>query len=360
MNLEWRVATAYDLFISLKTIYNPERYEIRPSWAAGIRSRLPSEEAAFLGRFVQMWWISVPWLAGLPEPQNGTAVLTHLRRIPVGERLTTLMDGRGLPVAMLDVLFGVMERGSWQEADLAQLKAIDDVFKPQYPPNEDVMRVWLDFWAEPVAFGEMVLPALESFYNEFYVEEEQRIEPYLQAAVARGQALAADLALPELLEELSQGIRYEVAERVNEILFVPSFWATPLILDADLGERLLFMYGAKPDDVSFVPGELVPHDLPQALKALSDPTRLRILRLLSERPYAPGELAQELRLRPPTVTHHLQTLRMARLVHLTLSAEDRRVYALRAVGIDRAWRQLYGFVQLPQPEAASEMGTGEA
>ena len=88
-------------------------------------------------------------------------------------------------------------------------------------------------------------------------------------------------------------------------------------------ETALFVYGARPADMSLVPGELVPDALYQALKALADPTRLRILRYLSDEPLAPAQLARRLRLRPPTVIHHLDALRLARLVIVTLAPEGK-------------------------------------
>jgi len=55
------------------------------------------------------------------------------------------------------------------------------------------------------------------------------------------------------------------------------------------------------------------------LKALSDPTRLKILYYLSEEALTPTQLSRRLRLRTSTVTHHLSILRLATLVQLNLS-----------------------------------------
>lgn len=93
-------------------------------------------------------------------------------------------------------------------------------------------------------------------------------------------------------------------------------------------DNLLFLFGARPTDESLIPGELVPDALYQALKALADPTRLRILRYLSNEPLTPAELARRLRLRSPTVIHHLDALRLARLVIVTLEHEGKR-YTIR-------------------------------
>jgi hypothetical protein len=64
-------------------------------------------------------------------------------------------------------------------------------------------------------------------------------------------------------------------------------------------------------------------------KALSDPTRLRILGLLAERSYAGHELAARLTLTPPTISHHMRRLLAAGLVSATPDAQA-RVYSLQS------------------------------
>ena len=59
--------------------------------------------------------------------------------------------------------------------------------------------------------------------------------------------------------------------------------------------------------------------LSEKLKAVADPTRLRILRLLPtepdcERVYNVSELAEELKIPQPTISHHLKVLYNAGLV----------------------------------------------
>lgn len=64
-------------------------------------------------------------------------------------------------------------------------------------------------------------------------------------------------------------------------------------------------------------------------KALADPARLRILGCLAERPYAGHELAAQLSLTPPTISHHMRKLTEAGLVIATAEAQS-RIYTLRA------------------------------
>ena len=68
--------------------------------------------------------------------------------------------------------------------------------------------------------------------------------------------------------------------------------------------------------------------LSNLFKALADPARLRILGRLAERPHAGHELAEELALTPPTISHHMRKLVDAGLVESAVEAQS-RIYALR-------------------------------
>ena len=62
----------------------------------------------------------------------------------------------------------------------------------------------------------------------------------------------------------------------------------------------------------------------RTLKALADPTRLKILHDLSHKELTPSEIARRLHLRAPTVTHHMNELRMAGLVHKIIQGQETR------------------------------------
>lgn len=52
----------------------------------------------------------------------------------------------------------------------------------------------------------------------------------------------------------------------------------------------------------------------EGFKALSDPTRRRILELLRERDMTASELAEQFNMSKPSISHHLTTLKTAGLV----------------------------------------------
>jgi DNA-binding transcriptional ArsR family regulator len=51
-----------------------------------------------------------------------------------------------------------------------------------------------------------------------------------------------------------------------------------------------------------------------AFKALSDPTRRKILQLLKESDLSAGEIADHFNISKPSISHHLNTLKQAQLV----------------------------------------------
>ncbi|HLA43709.1 MAG TPA: metalloregulator ArsR/SmtB family transcription factor [Aggregatilineales bacterium] len=69
-------------------------------------------------------------------------------------------------------------------------------------------------------------------------------------------------------------------------------------------------------------------------KVLADENRLRIIGLLGNREYSVGELAAELKITEPTVSHHLSKLRSIGLVNLRASG-TMRLYRLQMDNLRR-------------------------
>lgn len=350
IRIHWDWGTAYDLFASLHVLHDPDQYGLRASWAAGVRSRIPPAERKFLEEAYEMLFIPIHWLHSLTEPKDGAAALWALGQTPAKERLAQFLFSPSHKGEAFEMLYRqISERGAWDAEDRAQL--IDLVHtKKEKPEPKEIDRV-LESFAHPVEFGEQILEALKAYQAVFFAEEERRIQGVLQEALVRAQALAAELALPDLLGELSQGVHFAILPDVTEITFVPVYWTTPLIVyDKITPDHLLVLFGGRPEDSPLVPGETIPEGLLRALKALADPTRLRILRYLSHEALTPSELSRRLRLRAPTVIHHLSALRLAGLVHLTLESETEKRYTIRPEGVDLSCALLKKFLEAGQEE----------
>lgn len=84
-------------------------------------------------------------------------------------------------------------------------------------------------------------------------------------------------------------------------------------------------------------------------KALSDPTRRRVLQLLHEHPMTAGELADEFNLAKPTMSGHFAVLRQAGLVYTERDGTT-VTYRLKLSVLEEA---LLRFVQAFAPDMSS-------
>jgi DNA-binding transcriptional ArsR family regulator len=326
--IHWDLGSAYDLFASLHVLYRPVEFGLRPSWAAGVRSRLSPADRVVLDNAQAFLPVPLAWLTQLPAPKDAAAALAALRQAPVEKRLETLFLSMDTPAPIAATLERARAAGRYSSEDV-------DTLKDAYQSRGATLRpgaipALLEAWLAPAEFGDAYERALSAYVANFFAEEEQRIAPRLAEGLRTAQSLAGEMAVPELLERLSGGVRFEAVAQMDEITLAPSYWVKPFVfyMQVHPGHSVL-LFGARPEALALVPGDTVPEGLLNALKALADPTRLKILRYLGEEPLTPSELAHRLRLRPPTVIHHLRLLRLAGLVQISVAAEAERRYALK-------------------------------
>ena len=349
--LFWDQGTAYDLFVSLQVLHDPSSFGVRGAWAAGVRARVPASEREALEQVQSMVHVPLHWVYSLPEPRDAATALWALEQLAPIERLLALyLSLERAPGGAEAILREVARRGSWGEADrealLSTYEDLDPCMEGKAPPSSGKLGEVLDWWTGAEELGERYLAAIRAYHEVFFAEEERRIRPALQKALSRAQERAERMPLLDLLEELSQGLRFDERSTAPELVLAPTYWSTPLMFFGMVSpEREMLLFGARSPEDSLVPGELVPDALLRSLKALSDPTRLRILHYLALEPHTPAQLARQLRLRAPTVIHHLKALRLAGLVQLRLGEDKQdRGYAARPEMVKAACDSLRGFL----------------
>lgn len=350
----WDFGTAYELFVSLHVFHEPEHYGVRASWAAGVRSRIPAPERKLLEEVYPLIGPPVAWIHGLPAPKDAISALWALKQIPPPERMIRLQrldethehgtdEETAKYLQVREVLLRIASSGSWKPEDAELLIKVWG--KKHGTRTKAALERALDWWSRPAELGEGFLSGLQHYYQAFFEEEEKRLAPILQAGLERAQELASRMNIDELFHELSQGVRLEEEFKAKNFIFGPVFWTTPLVFFEKLDSNtILVLFGARPADISAIPGETLPDGLVRTLKALADPTRLKILFYLSHESLSPSELARRLHLRAPTVTHHLNELRLASLVELTFKQGEKR-YAIRMQALESTFGNLKSFLE---------------
>ena len=342
--IHWDIGTAYDLFISLRVLYDPEEFGVRASWAAGVRSRIPAAHRKVLEQVAILRLVPLSFIYSLDEPKDSAQLLKKLKKIPAEsllERLT-ISDRK---LSETDKLFLNTKPGQkWTRDEILQIMK-----RWGFEENKDTKVVFAtlnEVWANRKEFAEDLISALEAYIEFFFAEEEQRILPILQQELSHARMRAGSRPLPAMLEEITSGVRYGNLDELSDIILGPTFWGSPLMFWQHFDDfKLIALFGARPGSISIIPGDIVPDGLLRGMKALSDSTRLRILRYVAQEPQTAAELSRVLRLRPPTVNHHLSQLRMAGMVQVYLDSSGERKYSARYEGFEDTQEMLNSFVR---------------
>ncbi len=347
----WDQGTAYDFFTSLHVLHFPDEFGLRGAWAAGVRSRLPNEAREFLEKVVGNFKPPLNWVYSLPSPKDAVTALLVLKTIPVADRLAAL---RLCPFDSLqgcEMLDAVSQRGEWDQAmvdEFVQLWRAQDSSAQVIPGPVSAKRVEKIFsvCADPQNFGQKYLDSLQAYYDAFFSEEEKRIGLKLEKALADARQTADKLGAEDYLRSQDEKLDLELLQSSDRIVMAPSYWCARGALHSDLEQdQHLILFGARPKEESLVPGEIVPEDLLKRLKAMTDPTRMRILRYLLQEKLTPAELARRLRLRAPTVTHHLHLLKSTGMVHFVRKGKNERLYYAKMESIKGTYTQLKDFLE---------------
>lgn len=342
-NLFWDVGTTYDLFVSLSVLNQPVQFGLRPSWAAGVRSRLPFAQRQFMESLTGFFHTPLGWIHDLPDPaKNAGEAVKYINSLPSTELLPHLTFTYDMASNIKHTLGEIAES---HRATLSQKAFLQKSYFPEASLTEDARNRLIAAWEDTAAFGDGFKFMLASYYEHFFAEEEARIQPVLSTALARAQERAETKPLRDLLDELSQGVQLERVFTQPDIVLVPSYWSSPLIIYSPIqSDRVLMLFGCRPADQTLIPGDAVPDQILGTLKALADPTRLQMLRYLKAEPLTAAALSRKLRLRPPTVTHHLQQLRLAGLVQIFLEPEGEKKYTLRVEALTSTQKLLQKYI----------------
>ncbi|MGA7731566.1 MAG: DUF5937 family protein [Chloroflexia bacterium] len=349
--LEWDRGTAYEILFSLHTILRPKEHGIPAPWAAGVRKRLSQQSQADLKLFFSMPFGYLAYspmhiILGMERPKNVKRFLDLVEKIPddefshrvhlpiVGdESLKRLMDKAALGKRMSDV-------------DVEEYRRIIAMSAGRSAPTATEIRKLFAEMGDSAGTKRRWLSLLREYHAVYFAEEEKRVGPVLEKMVSDAQKLAKKTTVPDLIERLSNGFTLSQDFALQRLVLVPSVWNHPFVVRFEPSDNEYFVaWGAHPPGYRLVPGETVPDDALLVLRALSDPTRLRLLRLLSAEPRSPQSLAIELKLSLPTVSHHMRELRIAGLIRIEVAGKGREnKYTVRWPSAQRAFEQLEEFV----------------
>jgi DNA-binding transcriptional ArsR family regulator len=218
---------------------------------------------------------------------------------------------------------------------------------------------------DPGGLRDRLVALLERYWEEAFAVEWARIEPRLRDAVAEdadrviaGGPLALLEGLPELRRDGDTIVRRSGHDHLveispaNPLLLIPSAYVWPHVrVNCDPPWPLVVLYAA-PFVMREVARDELPGALVQTLRAVGDETRLRILKLVAERPRPTEELAPLVSLSEPALSRQLRILSEAGLVRPQRNGYY-VLYALEREAVDALPGTLATFLgQSPKPPSA--------
>lgn len=350
--LQWDIGTAFDFIISMRALFHPKDYGLPATWAAGVRKRLSHDnqitlKAFFKPQFSPLTYMPIHLVLEMDQPKTARRFLNYAQAIPDGDFMKRLH----LPFAMQTPVTELTERAlngeKMTETNVEEYRrGIERSFVAAMPSAQDVRRLFDDF-ADPVAAKQRWLKVMWEYFNVFFAEEEPRLQLAMDRMLTNARKLAKTLPVPELIERLSNGFTLSRDVDLERLVLVPSLWSHPYVVRTMISEREMFIaWGGRPPGFRLVPGEMVPENAVLVMRALADPTRLRLLRLIAAEPRALQSLARELKLSLPTVSHHARELRGAGLIGLQVGAHNREsLYAVRWPSAESAFTEIEEFVK---------------
>jgi DNA-binding transcriptional ArsR family regulator len=327
--------------LSLHVLTEPRHHALQHRWVRAMR-RLPTalrREIATLS-FLYRWTIPN---SVLPAADGGdddfAAELARLRALPAH-------------VAAFELLRPIYDHGGGK----ARKRILSDpdvraaALRSARLHGPDAHRAAAQLFSDPALLVERFAALLEAYWDEAFADEWARIEPLLaDGVVEAGRRIAADGAYP-FLAGLAPALRVEPSDERfgldlphdhdvtlgpdNPLLLVPSEYVWPHVrVNCDPPWPLMLAYRA-PHLVERAPSA-EPSTLARLYRALGDPTRLGILRLIAAQPRSTQELAP--------------------LIALTEAGTSRHLRLLAGVGILTTRREGYYVVYSIAPDAPREV-----
>jgi len=200
----------------------------------------------------------------------------------------------------------------------------------------------MDVLSDPDGTVRRLAAVLDAWQKAF-----AEIEPRIRAMITRDvEARAADvarLAPGDLIERVTGGVRYVPEPGIERVILAPSYFTRPYNFLFSRDGWRLYAYPIADTALDIHDPLEPPLAVVRLHRALGDPSRLRILRLLADGDRYLTEIAQALELSKPTVKHHMAQLRAAGLVILTEEGAL-TYYSLRREGLDAVGADLRRFI----------------
>jgi DNA-binding transcriptional ArsR family regulator len=305
-------------------------YEISSDWLQAASNRLGADARAVrrVASGSLRFWDHVLGLAiEAGEPFEVDRFLHLVEQIEPDQLRLHLLGRYNRPVT---ATFAEERIEAAASGDAAQQRA----YRRAVFPEEDAWQraVRHLFRTDPEAIRGELLHTLRLWNERVWLPEAGRILPVLERQHGSSRRLADRLRPMELIDQLTDSMRWAMVARLTDVLLAPSYVARPIVFYVEHREQTLILYPVSDESVqgdAFGP----PARLVRLAKALADEGRLRVLYALREREMTVREIAEHLGVPRTSMFHHILILKDAGLVRAVPSDRNQTRFELRVDAI---------------------------
>jgi DNA-binding transcriptional ArsR family regulator len=336
--IEFDARTAWDFIVSLG-LGDAAENDLTASdreWLTSARESLDGEQRALVGQLFDTHGItpidSLPLVAiDRPDVRTGADVVRLLEETPSH----VLVAGTLRDALTGDVPDDVLDRAS--KGDTGAIDAIDPLLC-----TTDLGPMMREFTADSERRMRVAVAIARSWLRAFEPIE-ARLERIHTADMALRRQDVADLPPTEAIERITGGLRLVPEPRLRRVMLAPSVFVRPFNFIHQHADWRMFWYPVADEVLETEAGE-PSASMVRLFRALGDPTRLTVLRLLTERDWYLTELATKVELSKPTMKHHLALLRAAGLVTV-IEEGSLTYYRLRRVRLTEGGSELRRYLR---------------
>lgn len=294
------VSPFHELLCSLHVFYQPEHHPKRLQWALSLQQVMPStlqENINSLGELSDGWLAFLDLTDRIGAPVSCQQGISMLHNLPDAELVYLLMNQRISLSTAVEWLGG--------SVSISSLSDISSSVRAMLENLSDVRK--------------LLITTLTCFEEEYFRQEWDYIMPWLNTSAAHFQESATrspENAVLTLHPRLFAGngtvtaqkahTYYFPYETLQQVFVFPSTFIFPHLLIGWHEDLLFLPLAVDIPDQAYNDGP--PNDLLLQLKALSDDTRLRILKLLWKSPHCTKQLAPVLGISEAAVSKQLKLL----------------------------------------------------
>jgi DNA-binding transcriptional ArsR family regulator len=350
-------AISYEVVLTMWNLVSSKKYtnsfDLGTKWFTEVQDATPEdlkeEIVRFGGSNCTIWLSLLGLISVAPHPHDPDSVFDWIGELNP-QRLRRWILGYLGEQAALETNQGPPAPSLIEQAALGDIDSVREIIGSSMDPD-GIDQVVAMFEMDPIEMRDRMATALRRFRSEVFSKYEDEFGKAIAAAAAARRSVATRDSAKDVIEEVTNGLDYEIPLGVSRVILVPSMIVRPLSLIDQHRDTLIVCYGLADEFINLNP-EAPPSWMVRFYKALSDEKRLRILRRLSEGDTSLDELTELLDLSKSTVHHHITILRGAGLVRVSIgSTKAESKYGLRPQAIEDASASLEGYMR-PQDKSA--------